>query len=58
MVQFLKQQIDLKGVSMQTTNSELNSAILKLIKTVGILSYKIINVLTVMAKRGFVGEKI
>lgn len=43
---------------MQTTNSELNSAILKLIKTVGILSYKIINVLTVMAKRGFVGEKI
>lgn len=42
---------------MQTTNSELNAAIAKLIKTVGILSYKIINVLTVMAKRGLLEKR-
>lgn len=42
---------------MQTTNSELNSAILKLIKTIGILSYRAVAVLTVLTKRGLLEKR-
>lgn len=43
---------------MQTvTNAELSDSIAKLIKAVGVMSYKTIAVLTVLAKRGLLERR-